>query len=111
MAARQLGFRSLAIALVAVGLVSLVPAVHADDAATYHECYRSIRSCQKTRCGHDTGSTQVSCMRECNKEYETCVGGAGGGTLGGVLGIPEKLSTPTTKERKRDVRRQQRQQE
>jgi hypothetical protein len=112
MTARHVRAFQLAIAALAVVLAAAwtAPPAGADEAATYHECYRSIRSCQKSRCGQASGTDQVSCIRQCNREYETCVSGAGGGggDLGSVLGIPEKLSTPTTKrERKRDMRRQQ----
>jgi len=111
MIARRIVARRLASAsLVAIALVA--PAwsrpARAAQASTYHECYRSIRQCQKSRCAKTDGSEQVSCVRQCNSEYETCVGGAGGGaTVGSILNIPDKLTTPTTKQHKRDVRRLQ----
>lgn len=104
--ARHLASAALVVVIVG-GTASLSP-VAAAEASTYHECYRSIRECQKSRCGKDSGSEQVDCIRQCNREYETCVGGAGGaGSAGSILNIPDKLTTPTTKQRKRDVRRQQ----
>jgi hypothetical protein len=104
--ARLLASASIVL-ITSIGMVvcSALP-TRADQAATAHECYRSIRSCQKSRCGSAAGSDQVSCMRQCNKEYETCVSGAGTGTSSG---FPTKLETPRTT-RKRDIPRRQRQQ-
>jgi hypothetical protein len=111
MVAHRIFARLLASA--SIVLITIIGAVawsaqptRADQAATSHECYRSIRSCQKSRCGGAAGSDQVNCMRQCNKEYETCVSSAGTGIYSG---FPTKLETPGT-ERKRDIHRRQRQQ-
>ncbi len=105
MNARQLASASL-LAAALVAMAWPAPA-RAEDASTYRECYKSIRRCQKSRCGSSDGTEQVSCMRQCNREYETCVNGAGGGGgMGSILNIPDKLTTPSSKQRKRDVHRQ-----
>jgi hypothetical protein len=80
-------------------------AAYAVDAATYRECYKSIRSCQKSRCGKEDGQEQVTCMQQCNREYESCTGAAG--SAGSVLGFPQKASTPVTKKQRRNMERNQ----
>jgi hypothetical protein len=81
------------------------PAAHAADATTYRECYKSIRSCQKSRCSKQDGQEQVSCMQQCNREYDSCAGAAGSGV--GALGFPQKASTPVTKKQRRNLQRNQ----
>jgi len=84
---------------------SVDQAAHAADATTYRECYKSIRSCQKSRCGKLDGQEQVTCIQQCNREYESCAGAAGSG--GSVLGFPQKASTPVTKKQRRNMQRNQ----
>jgi hypothetical protein len=93
--------RTVVLAIAGALLLAAAP-THAEDATTTRECYRSIRQCQKSRCKGESGQTQVSCMRECNREYETCVGGAGTG----VFNLPNLTETPTKRERKRDLKRE-----
>jgi len=112
MTARHTAARSLASAsFLAIALIttSWSGSARAAEASTYHECYRSIRQCQKSRCAKIDGSEQVGCVRQCNREYETCIGGAGGagGGIDSILNLPNKLDTPTTKQRKREIHRQQ----
>jgi hypothetical protein len=76
-----------------------------DAPTTYRDCYKSVRACQKSRCGTIDDADQVTCMRQCNREYETCVSGAGGaagGGSGGIFDIPAKILTPN---KPRDMRR------
>jgi hypothetical protein len=68
-------------------------AAEPSEPTTFRECYKSIRSCQKSRCRTLDGEDQVTCIRQCNREYETCVSGAGGSS-GSVLDFPGKLLTP-----------------
>jgi hypothetical protein len=80
-------------------------AAEGDEPTTYRHCYKSVRACQKSRCGTIDDEDQVTCMRQCNREYETCVSGAGAGTDGGtgsIFDIPDKILTPN---KPRDMRR------
>jgi hypothetical protein len=84
-------------------------AAESGEPTTARQCYKSVRACQKQRCSKIEDQDQVSCMRQCNREYETCVSGAGAGTSGGigsVLGSPEKLLTPN---KPKDIRRKKQQ--
>ena len=98
-----LGVTALLAALTASA--SMVGAAPPAEPTTYHECYRSIRGCQKTRCSKQDGAEQVSCMQQCGREYESCTSAAGSG--GSVLGFPQKAATPVTKKQRRNMQRQQ----
>ncbi|MEO8606162.1 MAG: hypothetical protein ABI629_26560 [bacterium] len=72
-------------------------AAESGEAATFGQCYKSIRACQKGRCSKADDQDQVACVRQCNREYETCVSGAGAGSgsVGDILGFPKKaFATP-----------------
>lgn len=52
---------------------------------TFRECYKSAHSCQKSRCKALDGHEQVTCMQQCNREYESCASRAkSGDTVGGT---------------------------
>lgn len=52
---------------------------------TFRECYKSAHSCQKSRCKALDGRDQVTCMQQCNREYETCTSHAStGGAASGA---------------------------
>jgi hypothetical protein len=98
--ARQLALLAL---IMALAITTSAPPASAADPSPYRDCYRSLRKCQKSRCAQIDGSEQVKCIRQCNREYETCVSGAGG--TGSIRNIPDKLTTPTSKKRKREIQR------
>ena len=84
---------------------SLAGAAQSGDATTYRDCYKSIRSCQKERCSKQDGAEQVTCMQQCNREYESCTSAAGSG--GSAHGYPQKASTPVSKKERRNMQRHQ----
>src|SRR5262245_16332613 len=91
-------------ALVAAALLSPSTGRAADSQpTTTQECYRSIRSCQKSRCAKLGGQEQVTCMEQCYREYETCARGAQGG-LGGGINIPRSEATPGAQPKLRRTR-------
>jgi hypothetical protein len=67
------------------GLIPLAARAAAPAApTTYRECYKSVQSCERTRCKSLDGRDQVTCMQQCYREYETCASAASGGSAAGA---------------------------
>ena len=80
--------RRVALAALLVTALLLPIAGRAKDPGaptTFRECYKSAHSCQKSRCKALDGHDQVTCMQQCNREYESCTSAAkSGDTVGGT---------------------------
>jgi hypothetical protein len=64
------------------------PAAEANAPTTFQECYRSTHTCQKARCKALDGHEQVTCMQQCNREYESCASHAKSGSTAGGSAEP-----------------------
>ena len=84
-------------------LLAAAAAAQSGDATTYEDCFRSLRTCQKKRCGNAAGQEQVTCVRQCAREYDTCVNGAGAG--GDAQGKRRKATPGGEKGSRRQVER------
>ena len=72
-------------ALLFAGLIPLAARAAAPGApTTYRECYKSVQSCERTRCRTLDGRDQYTCMQQCYREYETCANAATGGSAAGA---------------------------
>lgn len=93
-----------AVAACLTGPLVCGPAARAqtDPATSYHDCYKSLRSCQKQRCHDEVDLKQVECVRQCSREYDTCVSGArSGGAPAREVGGGKQKKPPRDLERYR----------
>jgi hypothetical protein len=89
------GTSRIAGVLAVTALLFCAPLGHAAErsrGADFRECFKSLRSCQKSRCGKLDGPEQVSCVQQCGREYDSCAGAAQGGNS--AAKFPSKDATP-----------------
>ncbi len=82
---RSVRHSAIAALVLITGSVPLAAHAAAPGApTTYRECYKSVQSCERTRCRTLDGRDQFTCMQQCYKEYETCASAASSGSAAGA---------------------------